>query len=240
LDERGIDVLIDGAHTPGMIPLDLRRLGAAYYTGNCHKWLCSPKGAGFLYVRPDRQEGVMPPVIGHGYNKPRPSYSRFQDLFDWPGTFDPSAWISVGYAIKFLSGLLEGGLPALMQRNHDLAIWARRMLLERLGRRTGFQPVNKRQVGNLSYDTVQPIGPESMLGSMAAMILPGDNDERHDCTTTPTPMHWLNGELWEKHRIETVVYNWPAAPQRVLRISAQVYNTPEQYERLADALRPYV
>jgi isopenicillin-N epimerase len=220
LEERGIDVLVDGAHAPGMVPLDLRQLGAAYYTGNCHKWLCSPKGAGFLYVRPSKQEGIMPPVIGHGYNKARPGYTRFQDLFDWPGTFDPTAWICVGRAIEFLSGLMEGGLPALMRRNHELAVWTRRMLIERLG--------------------AAPICPETMLGSMAAVVLPFDIGERLDETTSPTPTHWLYNELREKHGIETVIYHYPAPPQGILRISAQAYNTPQQYERLADVLRHYV
>jgi isopenicillin-N epimerase len=220
LAERNIDVLIDGAHGPGMVPLNLGRLDAAYYTGNCHKWLCAPKGAGFLYVRHDRQAGIVPPVIGHGYNKPRANYSRFQDFFDWPGTFDPSAWICVGRSIEFLSGLMEGGLPALMRRNNDLAVWARRMLIERLN--------------------AKPLCPESMLGSMAAVILSGDIGDRLDETTSPTPTHWLYGELREKHGIEAVLYHWPGPPQGILRVSAQAYNAPEQYERLAGVLRRYV
>ena len=62
-----------------MVPLDLNRLGAAYYTGNCHKWLCAPKAVGFLHVRRDRQQGIQPTIISHGWNKPRPGYSPFQD-----------------------------------------------------------------------------------------------------------------------------------------------------------------
>ena len=201
LAEREVDVLVDGAHGPGMVPLDLRGMGVAYYTGNCHKWLCSPKGAGFLYVRPDRQEGILPPILGHGYNKPRPGYTRFQDLFDWPGTFDPTAWLCVGRSIECLSGLLPGGLPALMRRNHELAVWARRMLIERLA--------------------ATPICPESMLGSTAAVILPFDIGDRLDETTSPTPSHWLNNELREKHGIEAVIYHYPAPPQGILRVSAR-------------------
>jgi isopenicillin-N epimerase len=216
LAERNIDVLIDGAHAPGMVPLDLRKMGVAYYTGNCHKWLCSPKGAGFLYVRPDRQEGIMPPIIGHGSNKPRQGYSHFQDLFDWPGTFDPTAWICVGRSIECLSGLIEGGLPALMKRNHELAVWARQMFIERLG--------------------AKPICPESMLGSMSAVILPFDIGNDMDYTTSPTPTHWLYNELRFKHQIEMVIYHYPAPPQGILRVSCQAYNTPEQYERLAEVL----
>ena len=134
LHQQGIETLIDGAHAPGMVPVDLRRIGPTYYTGNCHKWLCAPRGAGFLYVRRDRQDEILPPVISHGYNRPRPGYSRFQDLFDWPGTSDPTAWFCVGAAIDFLEGLLPGGLNALTQRNHHYAVAAQSLLVEELAR----------------------------------------------------------------------------------------------------------
>ena len=135
LDRRGIDTLVDGAHAPGMVPLDMKQLGAAYYTGNCHKWLCAPKGAGFLHVRRDRQEGIQPPILSHGWNRPRPGYSPFQDAFDWPGTLDPTAWLCVGEAIRFISTLMPGGLPALIERNHELAMLGRRILCRAAGTR---------------------------------------------------------------------------------------------------------
>jgi isopenicillin-N epimerase len=155
LEAAGIDVLVDGAHAPGMLPLDLFALDAAYYTGNCHKWLCAPKGAGFLVTRRDRQEGLVPPVISHGLNAERTDRSRYHLLFDWTGTTDPSAVLSVPTALSYLGSLRPGGFAELRAENHALAVAGRRLLLERLGR-----PV--------------PC-PEEMLGSLAAIPLgPGN------------------------------------------------------------------
>lgn len=219
LDEHGIDTLVDGAHAPGMIPLDVKQIDAAYYTGNCHKWLSAPKGAGFLHVRPDRQQGIQPAVISHGFNVSRPQRTRFQDAFDWAGTDDPTAWLCVGEAIRFLGGLADGGIPALMRQNHELVLSGRRVLCEALD--------------------LAPLCPEGMIGSLAALRLPDDarGEPVLDARTTPTATHRLQSELLERFGIEVPVYHWPAAPRKLLRISAQAYNHPAQYEQLAKALQ---
>lgn len=101
--EHGILSLIDGAHAPGQIPLNLDQLGADFYTGNCHKWLLSPKGAGFLYAAPAVQDLIEPLVVSWGYQTdPAKSLgSRFLDLLTWTGTHDPAAYLSVPAAIQF-------------------------------------------------------------------------------------------------------------------------------------------
>jgi isopenicillin-N epimerase len=146
LKARGIETLVDGAHGPGMVPVDLRRLGAAYYTGNAHKWLCAPKGAAFLYVRHDLQSLVHPCVISHGYGQ------GYRAEFDWVGTCDPTAWLCIPKALEFMHGLLPGGWPAIMARNRALVIEGRALVNERLG--------------------LAPAAPESMIGSIAAIPLP--------------------------------------------------------------------
>ena len=99
----GILTLIDGSHVPGQIPLNLDQLGADFYTGNCHKWLLSPKGAGFLYADPAVQDLIEPLVVSWGYktDPAQSSGSKFVDLLTWTGTHDPAAYLSVPAAIKF-------------------------------------------------------------------------------------------------------------------------------------------
>ncbi len=99
--EAGILTIIDGAHVPGQLPLDLKSLGADFYGGNLHKWLCAPKGAGFLYARPEIQHLLKPLVVSWGYESEMPSGSTFIDYNEWWGTRDIAAFLSVPAAIEF-------------------------------------------------------------------------------------------------------------------------------------------
>ncbi len=214
LEAKGVDTLVDGAHAPGMLPLALDGLGAAYYTGNCHKWMCTPKGSAFLYVRRDLQERVHPLVISHGRNAPREDRSRFRLEFDFTGTQDPTAWLVIPDAIRFMGSLLPGGWDELRQRNHALAMRARAMLCEALG--------------------IEAPAPESMIGSLATVPLPPSPDATELPPLSVVP---IMAALRERHAIEVLASVWPASPQRILRVSAQVYNEESQYARLAEALR---
>lgn len=214
LRERGVETLVDGAHAPGMLPLELEKLGAAFYTGNCHKWLSAPKGAAFLYVQRDLQRQIRPTTISHGASQPRAhELERFRHEFLWLGTTDPTAFLSVPAAIDTMAGLVEGGWPQVMAHNHDLACQARRLLLERW--------------------QIAPPCPESLLGSMAAIRLPDAPPDQRTSILQEDP--WQK-RLVEQHRIEVPLFSWPLPPRRCLRISAQLYNSLDDYERLGAAL----
>jgi isopenicillin-N epimerase len=215
LAERGIDTIVDGAHVPGMLPLDVKAIGAAYYTGNCHKWLCTPKGSAFLHVRRDRQLGIRPLGISHGANAPRTDRSRFRLEFDWGGTVDPTPWLCIPSALKFFRELLPNGIPELMERNHALAVRGQAILCEALG--------------------IPKPAPASMLGSLASVPLP-------DMKETLPPQsrifwHPLQKAIYEKHRVEAPVMLFPALPRQLIRIAAQIYNDEAQVHVLAKALR---
>ncbi len=212
LDERGVDTLVDGAHAPGMLPLNINALNPAYYTGNLHKWVCAPKGAGFLWAREDKQDGLQPAVVSHGNNTPRPGFTPFQDRFDWAGTFDPTAWLCVGEAIHWMGKLVRGGWPGLEKHNHQLIVRARTRLCQRL--------------------RLAPPCPEEMLGSMATMPLPEEFQGRPKSGK-------LDAEqlrLYDEFRIEVPFLRFGLDGRRWFRISAQVYNSAEEYDYLAEAL----
>jgi isopenicillin-N epimerase len=127
----GVPVLVDGAHGPGQVPLDLAALGADYYVGNGHKWWMGAKGAGFLWAAPEQQVGLHPTIISHGYG------SGFLAEFDWTGTRDWSAALAMPDAIAFHNRL--GGV-ALMDANRTLARASAEKLAARFGTRTASPP----------------------------------------------------------------------------------------------------
>ena len=220
LEGRGIPVLVDGAHGPGMLPLDLSRLGASFYAGNLHKWVCAPKGAAFLYVRRDRQATIRPLAISHGANDPRPERSTFRKEFDWTGTADPTPFLAVPAAIDAVGGMVAGGWAAVMTRNAAIAAVARRGLSAAAG-----LPV---------------LAPETMLGSMAAIELPPDRGFAVRGSTDPDP---LQARLLDTAAVEVPLHSWPRDPvpgerrRRLLRVSAHLHNDAGEYEHLAQALR---
>lgn len=116
--ERGIVTVIDGAHAPGQIPLDLAALGADFYAGNCHKWMNAPKGSAFLYARRAMQPLLEPLVVSWGWRSDRPGPSRFVDEYEWQGTRDIAAYLTVPAAIEFMH---EHDWPAVQRACHDLA-----------------------------------------------------------------------------------------------------------------------
>lgn len=100
--ELGLLSIVDAAHAPGQLPMNLEQLGADFVTGNCHKWMLAPKGAAFLYARPRAQSLLEPLVVSWGYGNPPQAANRMLDLFEWSGTQDPAAWLSVPAAIQYM------------------------------------------------------------------------------------------------------------------------------------------
>lgn len=128
--EAGILTVIDGAHAPGQIPLNLEEIGADFYIGNCHKWLCAPKGSAFLYASPEHQALLQPLIVSWGYESLKPGISSFQDYFGWVGTDDPAAFLSVPSAIAFQQ---EHNWDAVRAACHELAASARQEIASLLG-----------------------------------------------------------------------------------------------------------
>lgn len=201
-EKRAVDVLIDGAHAPGMLDLDVPAIGAAAYAGNLHKWCCVPKGSAFLWVRPDRQKNVHPCVVSHYLGE------GFAREFDWQGTRDLSGWFTIPDSLRFMSHL---GWQNVRRHNHEMAVWAQEMLAERWG--------------------AEPLGPAdgSVNGSMATLPLPGKL-----AGMTQGESRVLQQALYDEDKVEAPLIPWQGRWH--LRVSCQIYNTPADYERVADAI----
>lgn len=226
LRARGIETFVDGAHAPGMLDVDLDAIAPAFYTANSHKWFCAPKGSAFLYVRPEFQQGFRPLALsnhadGSPFNNPSPR-SFFNLEFDYMGTDDASAFLATPDAIEFMGQLVPGGWDALRQANRSLVLEARHLIAEQLG-------------------TALP-APDSMIGAIATVVLPPHEPERAERLMQRTALYGdaLQDALVENHRTQVPVWSYrdPSSGKisRFVRISAQIYNTIDQYRHLADAL----
>lgn len=195
---RGIELLVDGAHAPGMLDVDVDAIGCTYWTGNLHKWCCAPKGAAVLWVAPERRWDIHPLAVSHFLGE------GFVKEFDWQGTRDVAAWSVSGQAIEFFERF---GWENVRAHNRVLAAWAHDLLCERW--------------------QVEPVSPRehTMLGFMATVRLPHELAARF-----ATPLDFQK-TLYARERIEVPILafdgRWHA------RVSAQLYNRPEEYERLA-------
>jgi isopenicillin-N epimerase len=220
LTRRGIETLIDGAHAPGMVPtLDIDALKPTYYTANCHKWICSPKGSAFLYVAPEKREGFRPIVLSNNAEKPKKGRAQFLTEFDFIGTQDYTSIYAIPDAIRCMASLLPGGWPEVMKHNHALVLEGRDTICKALN--------------------IKPTAPDSMVGSICTMILPSHPPELEaELANRPTRYSdALQDHLLAYHRIQVPVWGIAGRPGRYIRISAQLYNTPRQYEFLAWALK---
>ena len=206
--QAGIRSLIDGAHAPGHLALDLQAVGADFYTGNCHKWLCAPKGSAFLHVRPEWQNEIDATVVSWGYladagGPPAldayTGRSRFERRLQWQGTRDLAPFLSVPAAIEF-------------QARHD---WPRR----------------RRDCHDLAIQTLHAVSARNGLSAVA-------NDEDYGQMVTlavrATNAAALHAQLFERHRIEVPVTQH--GTHTFVRVSVQAYNTQADLNRLVDAL----
>ena len=205
---RGILSVIDGAHAPGQIALDLDALGADYYSGNCHKWLCAPKGSGFLHARPEHQAGLHAAITSWGYvageapNTPWDGFigqSTFERRMQWQGTRDLSAYLAVPAAIDFQQ---RHDWPSWQRRCHDMACAAQDVVLAR----NGLEPI----AANASFAQMVPI------------------------PVRATDAFKLRQHLFDHYRIEVPVTQH--AGHTFVRISVQAYTTQSDVDALLAAL----
>ena len=214
VQQRGIQVLVDGAHAPGMLPLRLTDLGADYYTGNCHKWMCAPKGTAFLYVKPEHQLNLHPLTISHGMNRPVGDSTRFRLEFDWVGTRDLTGFLTLPALIEYMGGISNEGWAGIMARNRALALEARDLICQELG--------------------LESPCPVDMIGSLATVCLPVPKKGTFIDYHAVDPLKEI---LRHNHGIEVSLSAWPSPAGRYLRVSAQLYNSLVHYQQLTKALQ---
>jgi isopenicillin-N epimerase len=207
--QAGILTLVDGAHAPGQISLNLEAIGADWYVGNCHKWMLSPKGAAFLYARPEIQSLVEPLIVSWGYNATPQNIisgatgSQFLDYLRWTGTKDPAASLSVPSAIQFMQ---EHDWVQVRQDCHALL----RTAIERICTLVQMEPL-------------YPLD-SALFYQMGIAPLPAN-----------TEIIPLKTRLYDEHRVEVPLIEWNE--KKFVRISVQGYNTQDDLDALYNGLQ---
>ncbi len=214
LEAKGIEVLIDGAHAPGMIDLNISSIGASYYTGNCHKWICSPRGSALLHVRKDKQHKIRPLQISHYHDVHEGTDRHWSAQFIWPGTDDYSSYFLIRDSIAYMENIL-GSWEALRKNNRDLCLEARKIICEKLG--------------------IEIPTPEHLIGHLASIPVKNNPETPSRFFNMVVP---LKKRLMEEYKIQVpVFYFHNKNPKLLLRISTQAYNSREQYEYLAASMK---
>lgn len=193
-------VLVDAAHVPGTLPVDVEGLGVAYWVGNLHKWAYTPRGTALLWAREDRRAGTPPSVLSWQLN------DGYSEAFDHPGTWDYSGWLAAPAGLDFWTEL--GGWEQI-DRQTAMIETAQRLLAEELGTSLDGLPVNP-------------------APTMRIVRLP-DQLLADDATSART-----RERLGEEFGIQVPMHRFEGKP--LMRIAGAVYNTPDDYERLARAL----
>ena len=209
---RGIKTIIDGAHVPAHIDLDINDLDPDYYVGACHKWLCCPKGVSFLYVKKDQQENIQPQIMSWGWGEEYEEFkdstqlkssSRFINIFQWQGTRDMSAFLTVPKAIEFQE---KYDWDSVRNRCKKMIIDARNQIS--------------------TVTNLPKICPDDWLGQMASFLFPADDVAE------------LKKSLYNDYQIEipAMSYNGYSA----LRISIQGYNSEDEVDYLVETLKKFI
>jgi isopenicillin-N epimerase len=208
--QSGIITIIDGAHAPGQIRLRLDSLGADFYGGNLHKWLCAPKGAGFLYARSEVQSLLKPLVVSWGYEPEVPGVSAFIDQHEWWGTRDMAAFLSVPAAIEFQE---QHNWDEVRESCHRLAAYAHHRICEI----TGLAPLH------FPTDALRSNAGQAWFRQMVAAPLPANSD-----------ISLLKERLYKDYKIEIPLIEWKG--RKWIRVSVQGYNTKRDIDALLRSL----
>lgn len=193
----GVPVLVDGAHAPGQVPVDLRSIGADFWVGNLHKWVCSPRACAALHVAPSWQDRIRPVIPSTDF------FAGFQPAFDWTGTADPMPLLAIPAALEFWAGL---GWNSVRRFQHDLVTSGAEFVAERIG-------------------THVPIA-DDYTAAMRLIALPTLLDRDAGIA--------LAERMLLEHKVMAHVTHHQETSY--VRVCGQLYNVPEHYERLADAL----